>query len=124
MTIMMSSMVTDRQGAPTIVLLEQGAGLGLWRVRLWDRVRARLRTSALDEQLAAGASPGSNVALALHARPPCRPPQRRLLARSLAEIALSGEAPSPRRLKAPVCRHGIRRARPELAAVVDRLAAA
>ncbi len=122
----MGLMVTSREGrgAPTIVVLEQGAGLGLWRVRLWDRVRARLRTSALDEQLAAGASPESSVALALHAGHLCRPQQRRLLARSLNEIALSCEAPARGRLKAPVCRHGVTRARPELAAVVERLAAA
>jgi len=122
----MGSMVSTRDGtgAPTIVVLEQGAGLGLRRVRLWDRVQARLRTSALDEQLAAGASPESSVALALHARHLCRPQQSRLLVRSLTEIATSCEAPSRRRLRAPVCRHGVTRARAELAAVVDRLAAA
>ena len=118
-------MVTYREGtgAPAVVLLEQGAGLALRRVRLWDRVRARFRTSALDEQLAAGASPESNVALALHAGHLCRPQQRRLLAGSLAEIALSCETPARRRLKAPVCRHEVARARAELAVVVDRLAA-
>ena len=91
----MGLMVTTREGrgAPTIVVLEQGDGLGLRRVRLRDRVRARLRTSALDEQLAAGASPESSVALALHAGQLCRPQQRRLLARSLIEIARSCEAP-------------------------------
>ncbi len=106
------------------MVLEQGEGLGLRRVRLWDRVRARLRTSALDQQLAAGASPESSVALALHAGHLCRPQQRRLLARSLTEIAVVCEAPARRRLKAPVCRHAVTRARAELAAVVDRLAAA
>ncbi len=122
----MGLMVTTREGrgAPTIVVLEQGAGLGLRRVRLRDRVRARLRTAALDEQLATGASPESSVALALHAGQLCRPQQRRVLARSLIEIARSCDAPAPRRLKAPVCRHGVTRARPELAAVVERLAAA
>jgi len=107
-----------------IVVLEQGAGLGLRRVRLWDRMQARLRTSALDEQLAAGASPESSVALALHAGHLCRPQQRSLLARSLTEIAASCEEPSRRRLKAPVCRHAVTRARAELVAVVDRLATA
>jgi hypothetical protein len=122
----MHLMVTtrDRSGASTIVVLEQGAGLGLRRVRLWDRVQARLRTPALDEQLAAGASPESSVALALHAGHLCRPQQCRLLARSLNEIATSCEAPTRRRLRAPVGRHGVTRARAELAAVVDRLAAA
>jgi hypothetical protein len=107
-----------------IVLLEQGAGLGLRRVRLRDRLRARLRTSALDEQLAAGASPESGVALALHAGHLCRPQQRQLLARSLAEIAASCLGPSRPRLQAPVCGHAVLRARTELAAVVDRLVAA
>jgi hypothetical protein len=119
-------MVMSREGsgAPTIVVLEQGASLGLRRVRLWDRMQARLRTSALDEQLAAGASPESGVALALHAGHLCRPQQRHLLARSLTEIAAFCEGPTRPRLKAPVCRHAVLRARIELAAVVDRLAAA
>ncbi len=126
MTIIMSLVVTPREdaGPPTIVVLDQGSGLGLRRVRLWDRVRARLRTSALDEQLAAGASPESDVTLALHAGHLCRPQQRQLLVRSLKEIAVSCEGLVRPRSKAPVCRRSVMRARTELAAVVDRLAAA
>ena len=40
-----------------IVVLEEGNGLGLRRVRWRDRLVVRIRASALDDQLAAGASP-------------------------------------------------------------------
>ena len=50
-----------------IVVLEQDSGLRLQRVRPRDRVRAHVRVSALDHDLAAGACPDSNVA----ARAPC-----------------------------------------------------
>jgi hypothetical protein len=111
-------------GTPTIVVLEQGAGLGLRRVRVRDRLVVRIRRPALDRELAAGASPESSVALAVHARYLCRPEQRRLLARSLTEIGAASEAHAAKRLRAPLALHAVARARAELAAVVDRLAAA
>ncbi len=107
----------------TIVVLEQSAGLGLRQVRMRDRVLARMRTSTLDHQLAAGASPEASVTLALHAGHLCGPVQRRLLARSLTRIAAAAEAPTGRRVKAPVCRQAVLRTRAELSAVVDRLVA-
>ena len=106
-----------------IVLLEHDAGLGLRRVRLRDRLRARLRVAELDAALASGASPESDVALALHAARLCRPAQRRLLARSLARAESAAAAPVPTRRAVPVCRPAIHRARAELQAVVQRLAA-
>jgi len=106
-----------------IVVLEEDARLGLRRVRVRDRVLARLRASTLDRELAAGASPESNVVLALHAAHLCAPSERRLLAHSLKRLAAVSEVPARSRLKAPVCRTAVRRARGELDAVVDRLEA-
>ena len=51
-----------------IVVVEHGAGLGLRRVRLRDRLLTRLRASSLDAELAAGASPESSITLALPRR--------------------------------------------------------
>jgi hypothetical protein len=107
-----------------IVVLEQDAGLGLRRVRWWNHLLVRARASALDQELATGASPESNVALAVHAGRLCNPAQRRVLARSLTRIAEASTAPPGRRLKAPVCRPAVHRARAELTAVTARLVAA
>ena len=103
-----------------IVLLEQGAGLGLRRVGPWQRMRARMRATALDRMLAAGVSPESDVALALHAARVYGPPQRRLLARSLVRIAEASQNPS-RRLAVPYGREAVHQVRAELAEVADRL---
>lgn len=107
-----------------IVVLEHDAGLRLRRVRLRDRLLARFRAGALDAELAAGASPESSVVLALHAGFLCRPSQRRVLARSLTLIAAAAESTGASRLKTPVCRRAVRRARSELHSVIGRLAAA
>jgi len=106
-----------------IVVLEHDAGLGLRRVGVRDRLWARLRAAALDADLAAGASPESSVVLALHAASLCRPSQRRLLARSLTRVAAAAEKPTASRLKTPVCGSAVRRARAELRAVIECLAA-
>ncbi len=106
-----------------MVLLERDALLQLRRVRLRDRLRARLRTRALDRELADGASPESSMDLALHAAHLCEAAQRRVLAGTLSRIAAAADAGAPA-AAAPVCRSAVLRARPELTAVVDRLAAA
>jgi hypothetical protein len=106
-----------------IVVLDEGTGLGLRRVRWWDRLVARLRASELDVQLAAGASPESSIVLAVHAGRLCEPAQRRLLARSLTRIVAASDAPMRSRLKAPVCRPAVQQARAELAALAGRLSA-
>jgi hypothetical protein len=106
-----------------IVVLLEGTGLGLRRVRWWDRLVARIRASALDHELAAGASPESTVPLAVHAGRLCKPAQRLLLARSLTRIVAASDAPMRSRLKAPVCRRAVQLARPELAALAGRLGA-
>jgi hypothetical protein len=104
-----------------IVVLHEGTALGLRRVRWWDRLVARLRASALDRELAAGASPEATVALAVHAGRLCEPAQRRMLARSLTRIVAACDVPARSRLKTPVCRPAVRQARPELAALAGRL---
>jgi hypothetical protein len=106
-----------------VVVLEEDSGLGLRRVRWRDRLLVRARASALDHDLAAGASPDANVPLAVHARRLCEPGQRRVLARSLARIVAAADAPTARRLRAPVCRPAVQGARAELAAVAGRLRA-
>jgi hypothetical protein len=106
-----------------IVVLQEGAGLGLRRVHWWDRLAARARASALDQQLAAGASPDTTVTVALHAGRLCRPAQRRLLARSISRIVKAADAPPGRRLRIPVSRVAVSQARAELAAVAGRLSA-
>ena len=104
-----------------IVVLEQDAGLSLRRVRWWDRLLARARASALDRELATGASPESRMALAIQAGRLCDPAQRRTLARSLTRIAAASTAPAGRRAQAPLCRPAVNRAHAELAQVVHRL---
>jgi hypothetical protein len=109
--------------ASMIVVLEESTGLGLRRVRWWDRLVVRARASSLDTQLAAGASPEASVPLALHAGRLCQPAQRRLLARSLTRAVAAADAPVGRRLRIPVCRAAVHQARAELAALSGRLVA-
>jgi hypothetical protein len=102
------------------VLLLQESLLKVRHVRLRDRFKARVRTAALDRQLAEGAAPESSVALALHASRVYEPSQRRFLARSLTRLAGSSDSPSTR-LRVPVDQEAVRRAHDELEAVADRL---
>lgn len=106
-----------------IVVLDEATGLGLRRVRWRDRLLVRVRSSALDRQLAAGAAPEASVPLALHASRLCEPAERRVLARSLTRIVEAADEPMGHRLKAPVSRPAVQRARAELAAVAGRLVA-
>ena len=107
------------QRAPAVVVLEEHNALGLRPVHARDRILARLRTMSLDEQLAAGTSPESNVLLALHAARLSQPSQRRRLAGSLRAIALAAQR--SRRTRAPIDREGVRLVLGELEAVATRL---
>jgi hypothetical protein len=107
------------QSAPVVLVLEEQSSLGLRHVRLRDRVRARTQSTRLDEQLAAGMSPESNVLLALHAARLYRPMQRRRLAVSLRAVALA--ARRSRRMTAPINRRGVGLVQNELEAVATRL---
>jgi hypothetical protein len=105
------------------VLLDRGrAGLAVQRVRLRDRLRARLQAGSLDRRLAEGAAPEASVALALHAARVYGPSQRQLLADSLTRLSNVSDSTSAR-LRVPVDREAVRRARNELHAVADRLIA-
>jgi hypothetical protein len=109
-------------GNAVIVLLEQGDALRMRRVHPWDRLTARLRAAALDRALAAGASPESSVALAVHAQHLHNGAQRSLLARSLRRVGAFSEVSSARHRHAPLDHGAVRRARAELDALAARLA--
>lgn len=116
----MSLMVTH------VMVMAEGQGLQIRRVRPWDRLRARMRASALDRQLAAGASPESSTVLAVHAGHLCRPAERRVLAHTLSRLTAAADAPGAKRAvgaRTPVCTSAIHDSEAELAAVVDRLEA-
>jgi hypothetical protein len=107
------------QKAPVVVLIDERNSLGLRHVRLRDRIKARIRATTLDEQLASGASPESNVLLALHAERLYRQDQRRRLAASLRAVASAAQG--SRRMKAPIDRKGVQLALKELETVATRL---
>jgi hypothetical protein len=109
-------------GGQMIVLLEREGVLTLRRVRVRERLVARLRASALDDALIEGASPESSVPLALHAQHVSAPTQRRLLACSLRRIVAAAEAQTPRHRGAPLNREAVRRARSGIESLADRLA--
>ncbi|HWD54780.1 MAG TPA: hypothetical protein VG346_06640 [Acidimicrobiales bacterium] len=105
-----------------IVLLEQDGDLALRHAGWRERLVVRLRAGALDAALAAGASPESDVALALHAEHLCAPSQRRLLSRSLRHVVARAEAPAGRLRPVPLNRAAVRRVRAQLESLADRLA--
>jgi hypothetical protein len=106
-----------------IVVVEQESRLALQRVRLRDHLVARLRSSALDRALAAGVSPESSVALALHAGHLSTSTQRDAMAHTLARIELLATASHTTRVRTPLSRAAVRSCEAELQAVVERLAA-
>jgi hypothetical protein len=105
-----------------IVLVENDGDLTLRSVHWRDRLAARLRASALDAALVAGASPESSAPLALHAEHLCAPSQRRLLARGLRRMVAVSEAPAIGRRSVAVNRAAVQRARHDLESLADRLA--
>lgn len=109
-------------GAQMIVLLEREGVLTLRRVRVRERLVARLRASALDAALISGASPESSVPLAVHAEHVSAPSERRALACSLRRIVAAAETATPRPRAAPVDREAVRRLRAGIESLADRLA--
>jgi hypothetical protein len=73
-----------------VVLLEHGsadpAGVVVRRVRMADRIAARVRVLSLDRQLAAGAPPESTAALTLRAQRLLRPQERKRMAQVLRDL--------------------------------------
>jgi hypothetical protein len=106
-----------------IVLLQDRAGFHARHVHLRDRILAWLRAPSLDRQLAEGAAPESNLNLAIEAERLIRPAQRRVLAGSLKRIVagVERELASNPPLTAPVARADVRRARPEIESLAQRL---
>lgn len=119
MTLILTLVVTH-------VLIDEGRGLEVRRVRIRDRLLSRLRAAALDRELASGASPESSIALAVHARHLCEWAERSVLAQSLTRIAAAGVAddrPGRPSHRIPLSQTAIRRSGAELSAVVARLEA-
>jgi hypothetical protein len=94
------------------------------RIRLADRVAARLRGRELDRALAAGARPEASAASALRAQRLARPSERRKLARSLRRVVREARLDrSPSRLRVPLRRGTVVEASHELGLLAHRLVA-
>jgi len=91
----------------------------------WDRLLARLRAFRLDSDLAAGASPEANLALALRAQMLVRTRHRRDLARSARRVLATATQPAfSGRPPVPVCRDRVRDCSEEFGELIRRLLAA
>ncbi len=109
----------------TVMLLREGPDGSCVEARdahLRDWIRARLRGTSLDRQLAAGGSPDSSVHLALRARILGRVSTRVALARRVREVIVDAErTPALMTARVPVCRRKVLLARPQLEALAARL---
>jgi len=90
-----------------------------------ERLTARLRTGALDRQLALGASPDATAPLELRAQVLERMSARRELARTLRRLLAEADTrvPHPRSGVVPILRDRIRDASDELRILIERLLA-
>lgn len=108
----------------TTVLTMRGEAVAARRVGLRERLAARLRAHRLDRELAAGAAPDADVALALRAAALIAPAQRSMLARSLRRIVRDArERPAALIVRAPVTRRTALAAAEDLDALARRLVA-
>jgi hypothetical protein len=89
-----------------------------WRASV--RLRVRVRRFSLDQQVARGADPRSNAALAERARELCRPELRRALAGELERVLEAAKLPGYW-LVAPLNRSAIAECRPLLLDLVQDL---
>ncbi|HEY1971374.1 MAG TPA: hypothetical protein VGH89_25695 [Pseudonocardia sp.] len=114
--------VRDSLAGRRVLVASNDAGIAEHRVRLLDRLVARLRASRLDQLLCQGAAPESSVELAVRADLLVRPGARAKLAAALRE--LPAMAAQPLSLTAvPLQRDRVRAAACELREVSDRLLA-
>ena len=91
------------------------------RIRVRDRVAARVRAGRLDAALAQGVAPESSAALELRAQALIGPVARKLGIR-LRQILLSAQSPAATPGTAiPISRALVRAAQPELSLLVGRL---
>jgi hypothetical protein len=93
------------------------------RVRLRDRIVARLRANHLDRALAEGVPPERTVALALRARRLVDPGTAAALARALQRVLRDAVAPDPVAARMPTRRDAVRAAAAEIDDLARRLVA-
>ena len=93
------------------------------RVRLRDRIMARLRAQRLDRALADGVAPERGVALALRARRLVRPETAATLARALQRVLRDAYAPQPMPARMPTRAEAVRVAAADLEELARRLVA-
>lgn len=93
------------------------------RVRLRDRVEARLRANRLDRALADGASPERSAALALRARRLVDPAFATTLARAIQRVLRDAWQPEPMPARMPTRGDAVRDAGAELDDLARRLVA-
>ena len=108
---------------PRTILLLAGADFVIARrVRIRDRLAARLHVQKLDRQLAAGAAPDGSPSLALRAQALLGPALRVRLALQLRRVLR--EAQRPQRMSpaaVPVCRPAVLEAADDLELLAERL---
>ena len=91
------------------------------RIRVRDRVAARVRAAQLDAELAQGVAPESSAALELRAQALIGPVARKLGIR-LLQILLSAQSEGAMPAATiPICGALVREAQPELSLLVGRL---
>jgi hypothetical protein len=93
------------------------------RVRLRDRVQARLRANRLDRALADGVSPERSAALALRARRLVDPAFATTLAHAIQRVLWDARGPDLMPARMPTRRHAVRNADAELDDLARRLVA-
>jgi hypothetical protein len=94
------------------------------RVRLRERIAARLATRRLDDQLARGVAPDTRAALTLRAQALWKPATRDALAQGLMLALSSARCPSaPCTARVPVARKQVLAAAGELEELAERILA-
>jgi hypothetical protein len=113
-------------GAPArtgqVLVVSPSEGLVDRRVRVLDRVVARVRAYGLDQRLCHGEPPENSVPLAVRAVHLVARPSRHHLARSVQRLVALTSQPAWSN-HVPVCYRNVRAALPEMEALRDRLEA-
>jgi hypothetical protein len=101
-----------------------GDALQARRVRLGDRLAARLRANALDRRLADGVPPERSAALSLRARRLIEPPMAAMLARALHRLVREAGEHRTDRGRMPARMAAVRATTADLEDLARRLVAA